>query len=201
MIQAIRQATTFEAFLSGYPDDGGRYELINGEVMELRPRGDHEDVASQVIRAVDREIERLKLNWFVPNTCCVKPASDVDAYVPDVIVLDRDQLVAEPLWKSASTITSGDAARLVVEVVSTNWHDDYARKLEDYEALGIAEYWIVDYRALGGRRFIGVPKQPMVSVYALVDGLYQLAQFRMGDKVKSQIFPALDLSADKILRV
>lgn len=97
MIQAIWQMTRFEAFLSGYPDDGGRYELINGEVVEVRPRGDHEDVASQVIRAVDRavdrEIERLALNWFMPNTCCVKPASDLDAYVPDAIVLDRAQLV------------------------------------------------------------------------------------------------------------
>lgn len=51
---------------------------------------------------------------------------------------------------------------LVVEVVSTNWHDPYARKLEDYEALGILEYWIVDYQALGGRRFIGFP---MLSQY------------------------------------
>lgn len=32
-------------------------------------------------------------------------------------------------------------------------------KLGEYEALGIQEYWIVDYVALGGRRFIGNPKR------------------------------------------
>ncbi|KGF72646.1 hypothetical protein DO97_06865 [Neosynechococcus sphagnicola sy1] len=200
MIQAIQKGTTFEAFLSGYPADGGRYELINGEVIEVRPSGDHEDVASQIIRAIDREIERLNLNWFIPNTCCVKPAGNLDAYIPDVIVLDRAQLGAELLWKTASTITSGKSAQLIVEVVSTNWHDDYARKLEDYEALEIAEYWIVDFRALGGRRFIGSPKQPTVSVYTLVDGLYQLQQFRVGEILRSHIFPELQLSTDKILQ-
>lgn len=201
MIQAVEKTITFEEFLSRYPSDGGRYELINGEVVAVRPTGDHEFIASQVIRALDREIERLGLDWFIPNTCCVKPTSDWDAYIPDAIVLDRAQLAGEPLWKKASTITSGKAARLVVEIVSTNWHDDYARKLEDYEALGITEYWIVDYRALGGRRFIGFPKQPTVSVYSLVDGLYQLEQFRGGDKVRSQLLPELHLDADRILRI
>ncbi|WP_445305077.1 Uma2 family endonuclease [Microcoleus sp. Pol12B4] len=33
----------------------------------------------------------------------------------------------------------GSSARLIVEVVSTNWRDDYGYKLVDYEALGISE--------------------------------------------------------------
>jgi Protein of unknown function (DUF820). len=45
-------------------------------------------------------------------------------------------------------------------LVSTNWRDDYGYKLVDYEALGISEYWIADYLGLGGRRYIGNPKQP-----------------------------------------
>jgi Uma2 family endonuclease len=201
MIQALPQPTVFEEFLAWYPEDGRRYELINGEVIEVRPRGDHEDVTGQVVRVVDREIERLDLNWFIPRTCCVKPAGNLDGYVPDVIVLDRAQLALEPLWKTTSTITQGKSACLVVEVVSTNWHDDYAKKLEDYETLGISEYWIVDYRALGGRRFIGMPKQPTISVYSLVDGLYQVQQFRMGEQVRSGVFPDLTLMADQLLQV
>ncbi|MEN9222828.1 MAG: Uma2 family endonuclease [Thermostichus sp. BF3_bins_97] len=200
MIQAIRQLMTFEEFLNWYPEDG-RYELINGEVIEVRPRGDHEDVTSQIVRLVDREIERLGLDWFIPKTCCVKPVGNLDGYVPDMIVLDRAELRSEPLWKTASTITQGRSARLVVEVVSTNWHDDYAKKLEDYESLGIPEYWIADYRALGGRRFIGLPKQPTVSVYSLVNGVYELAQFRLGDMVRSAVFPELELRTEQILQV
>ena len=51
------------------------------------------------------------------------------------------------------------------DVVSTNWQDDYLVKLADYERMEIPEYWIVDYRALGGRRYIGSPKTPTLSVY------------------------------------
>lgn len=63
----------------------------------------------------------------------------------------------------------------MIEVVSTNWRDDYYEKYSDYEALGIAEYWIVDYAALGSRNFIGDPKQPTISICSLVAGEYQVS--------------------------
>jgi Uma2 family endonuclease len=58
------------------------------------------------------------------------------------------------------------------------WQDDYLHKLADYEAMGIGEYWLVDYAGYGGRRFIGNPKQPTFLVCELVDGEYQITQFR-----------------------
>lgn len=201
MIQALQRPMTFEEFLDWYPEDGNCYELMDGEVVSVRPRGDHEEVIGMLTRKLDREMERLDLPWFMPKTCCVKPTGNLDGYVPDLIVLDRVQLASEPLWKKASTIMRGESARLVVEVASTNWQDDYAKKLEDYELLGISEYWIVDYRALGGRRYIGSPKQPMVSVYGLVDGVYQVRQFRVEEAIASAIFPELRLTVADILAV
>ncbi len=41
--------------------------------------------------------------------------------------------------------------------------------LAESQSLGIQEYWIVDYLGLGGRNFIGYPKQPTISVYYLID--------------------------------
>jgi Uma2 family endonuclease len=55
---------------------------------------------------------------------------------------------ASPLWKKSSTVTQAASVPLVIEVVSTNWQDDYAHKLVDYEILGIPEYWIIDYLGL-----------------------------------------------------
>lgn len=201
MIQVLQRSMTFEEFLDWYPEDGRRYELMDGEVVEECPRGDHEEVISILTRRLDREIERLDLSWFMPKTCCIKPEGNLDGYVPDLIVLDRDELQSEPLWKRASTITRGISARLVVEVASTNWQDDYAKKLEDYELLQIPEYWIVDYRALGGRRYIGVPKRPTVSIYGLVNGVYQLQQFHEGETIVSAVFPEPKLMAAEILTV
>lgn len=67
-------------------------------------------------------------------------------------------------------VSQAESIPLVVEVVSSNWRDDFLKKAADYEAVGIPEYWIVDCAALGGRRFIGNPKQPTVSLYTLVEG-------------------------------
>ena len=73
-------------------------------------------------------------------------------------------------------------------------------KLEDYEALGIAEYWICDYLGLGGRRYIGSPKQPTFSVYQLhQSGEYQVKQFRGEQRIESLAFPDLQLSLNQIL--
>jgi Uma2 family endonuclease len=70
------------------------------------------------------------------------------------------------------------SVRLIVEVVSINWRDGYGYKLVDYEALGIPEYWLADYLGLSGRRYIGNPKQPTLSVPQLIACEYQVSQFR-----------------------
>ncbi|MUL36975.1 hypothetical protein BWI75_11615 [Gloeocapsopsis sp. AAB1 = 1H9] len=60
--------------------------------------------------------------------------------------------------QSAAIALTEPPPLLVVEIISTNWRDDYLKKLADYEVLGIPEYWIVDYLALGAARYIGTPK-------------------------------------------
>ena len=46
----------------------------------------------------------------------------------------------------------------------------------------IAEYWIVDYRALGAVRHIGKPKQPTITICKLIEGEYQVEKFVKGDR-------------------
>lgn len=41
----------------------------------------------------------------------------------------------------------------------------------------IAEYWIVDYRALGAVRYLGKPKQPTITICKLIEGEYQMEKF------------------------
>jgi Uma2 family endonuclease len=62
----------------------------------------------------------------------------------------------------------------------------------------IAEYWIVDYRALGAVRYIGKPKQPTITICKLVEGEYQLEKFVQGEILQSQVFPELELTAEAI---
>lgn len=198
MIQAASHRLSFAEFLAQYPDNGGRYELIEGEITEVRPIGRDEEIAGFISSHLSVEILRLKLPFFIPKTALVKPDRSDTGYIPDDIVLDKTVVQADPYWEKYSTISRGESAHLVIEVVSINWRDDYLTKLRDYEAMGIREYWIVDYLALGATRYLGCPKQPTLSIYSLVDGEYEINQFRGSEVIQSQVFPALQLSAEQI---
>lgn len=98
-------------------------------------------------------------------------------------------------------IVRGQSVKLVIEVVSTNWENDYARKVEEYALMGIPEYWIVEqhFRGLGGIRFIGDPKQPTLTINQLVGKLYEPTLFRLGEPIISPLFPALNLKLDDLM--
>lgn len=199
MTQALPQLMTLDEFLDWYPDGYERYEFIDGLIVELQPPGQHSKISGFISSRFSVEIDRLQLPYFVPRDCVVKPIdTDRSGYQPDVIVVDETTIDNDSLWETRPTITQGQSVRLIVEVVSTNWRDDYLKKLADYEALGIPEYWVVDYAALGASRYTGQPKQPTLSLYALVDGEYQVNQFRQSDLIASPTFPELRLTAEQV---
>ncbi|MBD1926328.1 Uma2 family endonuclease [Trichocoleus sp. FACHB-90] len=197
MTQAISKLMNFDEFLEWKPANG-RYELHNGFIVEMQTTGKHEEVVDFLQTELILETRRLQLPYRFLKNALVKSPDQETGYLPDVLAVNRDALSLEPLWAKSSTITQGTSIPLVIEVVSTNWRDDYAHKMIDYEALGIAEYWIVDYLGLGGKRYIGSPKQPTLSVCQLVDGEYQIRLFREDERVESVIFPELKLTAQQI---
>ncbi|WGV27949.1 Uma2 family endonuclease [Halotia branconii] len=202
MTQAIPKLVTFEEFVDWLPENVGvRYELHNGSIVKMaQPVGDHEEVKSFLGVEIPVEIKRLGLPYGIPNQVIVRPPEKDSGYFPDVLVLNRANLANEPLWKKESTLSLGASIPLIIEVVSTNWRDDYYIKYADYEEMGIPEYWIVDYAALGGRNFIGNPKQPTISVCNLVDGEYQINKFRDSEIIISQAFPQLQLTPTQIFQ-
>jgi Uma2 family endonuclease len=200
MIQALQQPTTFDEFIEWLPETSEcRYELHRGIIVEMpKPKGKHSDVAGFLTIEAGIAIRAAKLPYFIPKECIVRTVDGASGYEPDAIVLDREVMADELRWERESIITLGRSVKVIVEVVSTNWQDDYLHKLADYEAMGISEYWLVDYAGYGGRRFIGNPKQPTFLVCELVDGEYQITQFRGGDRVFSPTFPDLGLTADQV---
>lgn len=58
--------------------------------------------------------------------------------------------------------------------------------------------WLVDYKALGGRNFIGNPKQPTIFVCELVDEEYKMTAFRGNQPIISPRFPKLKLTVQQI---
>jgi Uma2 family endonuclease len=219
MAQALPKQFTFEEFIAWLPENTGiRYELHDGIIVEMsQPSGKHEKVTGFLAGEITVEYKRLKLPYFIPKTALVKPPRKSSGYLPDIVLINDANLQNEELWEKESTVTQSESIPLVIEVVSqcvarvprveatdepvrvsTNWEDDYYTKLGNYEAMKIPEYWIVDYAALGAKKFIGNPKQPTISIYHLVDDEYQVAQFRNSELIISSTFSDLNLTANQI---
>jgi Uma2 family endonuclease len=190
---------TFDQFIAQYSDESC-YELADGELIDMEPTGPHETVSGKLVIQIGIAITNANYPWFIPRTCLIQPFGDVaTARRPDIVVLDETFLVHEPRWQREPVITLGRSIKLVVEVVSTNWETDYARKVEEYALLGVPEYWIVDYRGLGGISFIGKPKQPTFTVCQLEREEYRQHQYRLGEAIASGLLPDLQLQLNDVL--
>jgi Uma2 family endonuclease len=194
---ATKQKLKFNEFIAICPEDG-IYELVNGEIVKMATTRNHDDVAEYTDRQFYQESDRLQLNYVVKRGITIKTSTKEgteQGRVPDVSVIDRT------LWRAErkSYTAPESPIQLAVEVVSTNSEDDYVDKLDEYERLGIAEYWIIDYLA-GKREYLGNPKIPTVFVFSLnAEGKYQRTQFRDNEQIVSPTFPELVLTAAQVL--
>jgi Uma2 family endonuclease len=199
-ISLPKQSLTFLQFLEGLPNEEGRYELVNGEIMRILATRQHETIAEFITDLFKTEVNRSNLNYWVSGRIVLRTLTQdgrEQGRHPDVSVVDKTQWEAQPQAYSAML----DPLQLVVEVVSTNWEDDYIDKLDEYQRLGIPEYWIVDYLALGSRNYLGNPKVPTIFVYLLDEnGVYQVKPYRGEERIVSRTFPELAIAAEQILK-
>ena len=199
LLPTQKPTLTAREFIDQYGEDS-RYELIDGELRDLEPTGPHEKVAGTIAGILYSTIRQIQQPWIVPKNCLIQPPAALATILrPDVIVLDEIALQQEPLWQREPIVCNGSSIKLVAEVTSSNWQDDYARKVEEYALLEIPEYWIADFRGLGGIRFIGSPKQPTFTVNTLINGQYHQTQFHLGEKIYSPLFPHLQFTLDELM--
>jgi Uma2 family endonuclease len=139
------------AELDRLPDDGRRYELIDGVlVVSPRPTTVHQFVAFRLASVLDRAC---------PEDMCVlpEPAVELDPQselAPDLVVVHLDD-VGEAKLSSPPL--------LVVEVRSPSTAlIDLGRKKAAYERFGVPSYWVVNPN----------PAQPEITVFGLRDGKY-----------------------------
>ncbi len=188
----------FGQFLQQRPDDG-IYELVNGEIVKVEAIRARKNVARYLMFGFNDEIRRLQLDYIVDKDIVIRTVTnrgDQRGRNPDVSV------VSASLWNSNVTTYGAliDAIQLAVEVTSTNWEDDYIDKLEEYENLGIKEYWIVDYLAIASRSYLGNPKLPTIFVYELIDGKYQVKAFTGTEKIISPTFSELNITVEDVIK-
>jgi Uma2 family endonuclease len=124
------------------PDNGNRYEIINGELFVTRaPHWKHQRIADKICAALNTWSEET--DWGEAATGAGVIFSDADNVIPDVVWVSQARL-ALILDAQGHLIA---APELVVEVVSSgeaNERRDRQVKLKLYSVQGVQEYWIVD---------------------------------------------------------
>ncbi|NEO84134.1 MAG: Uma2 family endonuclease [Spirulina sp. SIO3F2] len=131
--------------LAGFPENGNRYEIIDGELVVTRaPHVRHQDIAGRIYA--------LLLNWSLQTQ------HGLPYFAPGVVFSPEDATIPDVVWASNDCRANGlDAAghftrapELAIEVLSLTAQDqdrDRRTKLKLYTVYGVREYWIVDRQA------------------------------------------------------
>ena len=164
--------------LAALPDDGKRYEIIEGELFELTgPNLRHAKIITNL--------------FFLVGPAARANGGEIFSAVVDVFFQG-----AEPVEPDLVVVLPGGAARqrlrgvegppdLVIEVLSpSNRTHDVLTKRELYRRGGVGEYWMVD----GEERSVEV-------VPFLVDGGERARTFRGAEAITSNVLPELRILA------
>jgi Uma2 family endonuclease len=190
MSTVANRRITFEEYLNFDDGTDTRYELVNGELVEMPSESNLNNLIAlylltELLRFVPIRLLRHK------DTEILVTGFRATVRFPDLMVLSEESAAAlTGATRSIITLDMPPPA-LVVEVVSpgtANEERDYRYKRSEYAARGIAEYWLVD------------PQQAQVVVLTLVAGLYEEALFKGSDRLISLTFPNLELTAAQILQ-
>lgn len=148
------------ADLEAMPDDGNRYEIIDGAlIVTPSPITRHQVVVANL---------HLALRPACPDTLRVLFAP-YDVKLSEITVLQPDLLVAEKAAFTAKNLPGPPL--LAIEILSPSTrHIDLGLKRSRYEAAGCPSYWVVD------------PEVPSIIAWELREGQYVVAGSAEGEE-------------------
>ena len=167
------------------PDDGQRYEVIEGDLYVSKlPSAEHQFACTRIGRFLDvwNDESQAGVALIAPGLVF----ADDDDVAPDVVWVSHERLAGT--LDKAGHLTK--APELVVEVLSpgkTNERRDRVAKLALYSRRGVSEYWIVDWM------------QRLVEVYRRERGaLKHAATLYADDALESPMLPGFSCHVSKL---
>ncbi len=130
---------TSDEFFQMFPEQSSELkELINGEIIEMSaPSILHQQISIEVSSEIRNYIKKNKGNCNIFTAPFDVKLDDYNVVMPDIsVICDKSKLSdgkrcnGSPDW--------------IIEIVSSNWQDDYIKKLDLYQLNGVREYWIID---------------------------------------------------------
>ncbi|WNZ21647.1 Uma2 family endonuclease [Leptolyngbya sp. NK1-12] len=206
MVAAFQlQVLNVEEFLALELPDSHEYELRDGVIVPMaEPSGRHENLRSELMFVLKAESKRAELNLLIhPKPGLMLGAKDTRK--PDLIAVDQED------WRRQTEVEAvlQEPPSIVIEIVSTNWEDDYRNKPLWYAAFGVPEYWIIDplyHLVRYPNRKNPKIEEPTISVGTLqpsdsilVEREYRFKSFVGNDYVQSQFFSQLQITVNDIV--
>lgn len=167
------------------PDDGRRYEIIEGVLyMANAPSIEHQHSVSEIHFHLKLFVREQQMGQVFTAPIEIHLAENMRPVQPDVLFIRRGRLPAP-----GAQIYEG-APDLIVEVISpSSIRLDRHIKFDAYERYGVAEYWLVD------------PKARLVEVYTWQRGEYALwGQYTGDDVVTSKSLEGLEIKASLLFQ-
>lgn len=138
------------ADLEAVPDDGNRYEIIDGVLLvSAVPRPVHQRVSMRLSNAL----------FVLCPTGLEVFAAPLDVQLAEDTIVEPDLLIARSEELTETHVVGTPV--LTVEILSPSTkHLDLAYKRARYEAAGVPSYWVVD------------PEGPSIIAWEFIDGAY-----------------------------
>lgn len=167
------------------PDDGTRYEVIDGELfMTPPPAIPHQLSIARLLNKMTNFVDTKQLGWVMSSPIGVRLPTQPVPFEPDIVFISatRKSIIEEKYIEGVPD--------LVVEVLSpSNWIYDRKDKFQVYQAAGVPEYWIVDYRA------------KTIEVFVLEKGDYALlGKWELGETATSRVLAGFQVAVAEIFR-
>ena len=185
MTTASEKVRWTTADLELFPDDGKRYEIIDGELFVTKaPHWKHQEVCVNV---------GTELKIWSTQTGLGRVA-----FAPGIIFTDADNVIPDIVWASNQRLTelldeAGHligAPELVVEVLSPGEKQekrDRELKLKLYSVQGVREYWIFDR------------ERQKVEVYRRENAVLKLAvTLYQGDNLTSPLLTGFNCAIERL---
>lgn len=169
------------------PDDGNKYELIEGEIyMSRAPSLTHQITLQNFQMAVGSFLANHPIGIVVPGPGII--FDEFNGVIPDGVFFCNER---------RAEIASGDrlngAPELVIEIISPgseNERRDRVLKRRLYGRFGVKEYWLVDLI------------ERSVEVYELrPDGLELAARYTCNDEMTSSLLPGFSARLGDLFRL
>lgn len=167
------------------PDDGRRYEIIEGILYVANaPSVDHQYTVSEIHFHLKLFVREGQLGQVFTAPLEVHLSETTRPVQPDVLFIRAERQPAP-----GAQFLKG-APDLVVEVISPgSIRLDRHIKFDLYERVGVAEYWLVDSKAR------------LVEVYALSNGEYALrGQYTGDDLIESGVLTGLQIQTSALFQ-